>query len=264
MPLRLVVTDDGRTGVDLRRHRGDHELKGTGNCRRLAQLLPAHATDDGTTALLSFDLVQFLSYGLLVPGDDILPEYLYRYLVGHERMGVALDHALAGVTGDSPRDLAVLRAELSAIAARDRTDPAKLAEYTAVLGDLYQVATVFPHGVGIDDIFDWIGLVTFQELIPAEGTLVVVGELEQSLRRRFDPDVALKVGGVFDRLSRAITLAIPAEEGKILVDATAEETAATVTSWLVRVLPTPPEICELQKDALSANLALRRVLAASH
>ena len=59
--------------------------------------------------------MQFLSYGMLVPGDDILPEYVYRYLVGHERMGVALDHALAGVTGDSPRDLAVLRAELSAI-----------------------------------------------------------------------------------------------------------------------------------------------------
>ena len=149
MPLRLVVNDDGHTGVGLRRHRGDHELKGTGNCRRLARLLPAHAADDGTTAIFSFELVQFLSYGLLVPGDDILREYVYRHLVGHERMGVALDHALAGITGDSPRDLAVLRAELASVAARDRTDATKLVEYTAVLGDLYQVATGFPSGAGV-------------------------------------------------------------------------------------------------------------------
>ena len=50
MPLRYQVQDNGRTGIPLRRYRGDHELLGTGQCRRLAKVLPAHCQDNGTAA----------------------------------------------------------------------------------------------------------------------------------------------------------------------------------------------------------------------
>ena len=55
MVFELVVGDDGGglTGDDLRRHRGEHVLRGKGGCRRLAKLLPAIVQDDGTAAVKS-------------------------------------------------------------------------------------------------------------------------------------------------------------------------------------------------------------------
>ena len=61
MPLTLAVHDDGgRTGRALRVHRGAHDLRGEGQCRRLAKLLPAHCNDNGTNAEVPFRLAYWL------------------------------------------------------------------------------------------------------------------------------------------------------------------------------------------------------------
>ena len=45
----------------LRRHRGAHNLFGTGQCRRLAKLVPNMAADNGTAALLNHAFIEWLA-----------------------------------------------------------------------------------------------------------------------------------------------------------------------------------------------------------
>ena len=45
----------------LRRHRGAHNLLGTGQCRRLAKLVPNMAADNGTAALLNHAFIEWLA-----------------------------------------------------------------------------------------------------------------------------------------------------------------------------------------------------------
>ena len=73
--LQLAVADGGNTGVDLRRHRGAHNLLGTGQCRRLAKLVPNLAADNGTAALLNHPFVEWLAGPIIFPGErrDIGP-----------------------------------------------------------------------------------------------------------------------------------------------------------------------------------------------
>ena len=71
MVLEYVVTDGGRTGVALRRHRGPHDLLGKGQCRRLAKLVPSAVTDNGTAAELSFGFVEWLSSPILFLDDTV-------------------------------------------------------------------------------------------------------------------------------------------------------------------------------------------------
>ena len=117
MPLRYRVQDEGRTGIPLRRHRGDHELLGTGQCRRLAKILPVLCQDSGTAALVPDLLSDYLAEPLLVPADDLITVKIFRYKFGIQRKGVALDKALMAITSDNPRPESVLRAQLRVAAA---------------------------------------------------------------------------------------------------------------------------------------------------
>ena len=149
MPLRFVVPDDGHNGEDLRRHRGNHQLLGTGPSARLVKLIPSAASSNGDAALLSDDLVDWLSYPLLVPAEDVKPAKFFRFKVGVERRGAALERALAHVGGDEPRAPAVLRAQLRAGAALDRAGADHAGAYLTRLADLYEVAADAPTGDGI-------------------------------------------------------------------------------------------------------------------
>ena len=72
--------------------------------------------------------------------------------------------------------------------------------------ELYEVATAFPTGVNINDVYDWIGLWTRWDVWwAADGTLIVYGALVYPLGDRFISDIALAVNGPFDRLAKAIT-----------------------------------------------------------
>ena len=114
MVLEYVVTDGGRTGVALRRHRGPHDpdLLGKGQCRRLAKLVPSAVTDNGTAAELSFGFVEWLSSPIHFLDDTVQDMFIYKFVIVLERMGMALDAALAKIKDDSPRSAGVLRAQL--------------------------------------------------------------------------------------------------------------------------------------------------------
>ena len=90
MVLEFVVTDGARTGVALRRHRGPHDLHGKGQAHRLAKMLPT-IEEAGSAALLSFTFVEWLVAPILFPDEAVKNTKFYRYTVGVERMGIALD-----------------------------------------------------------------------------------------------------------------------------------------------------------------------------
>ena len=144
MPLRFVVEDEGRTGIPLRRHRGDHEALGTGQCRRLSKLLPVLCKDNGTAALVPDLVSDYLVEPLLVPADDMLDLKVFRYKFGIQRKGAALDKALLSISSDTPRPASVLRAQLRVAAASDRSTLQGAAVYTSAMADLYEVAQDAP------------------------------------------------------------------------------------------------------------------------
>ena len=182
----------------LRRHRGAHNLLGTGQCRRLAKLVPNMAADNGTAALLNHAFIEWLAAPILFPDDAVLARPLYNTMPSIEQYGKSLERALSKIRGDQPRAPAVLRAQLRRIALADRVaGNAAAADYTFAEADVYQVAEgAFPTGLAVDDKYDWLGVVTVGQLVPADGSLVVYADLARLISPRFDHAEALKVGGV--------------------------------------------------------------------
>ena len=113
MVLSLQINDDGGglTGA-ARRHRTDHTLLGKLACRRLAKLLPGLVTDNGTAAVVSFALVEWLVTPFIRQESAASLLLIYANVLGWERMGVALDRALSKILDDTPRHAGVLRAQL--------------------------------------------------------------------------------------------------------------------------------------------------------
>ena len=64
--------------------------------------------------------------------------------------------------------------------------------------DLYEVAvaTDFPTGDGVYDVFDWFKHVTYADLLDAENTLVLCADIELCFANRFDPAVLAEGGPV--------------------------------------------------------------------
>ena len=265
MVLEYVVPDDGYTGLALIRHRGVHDLFGKGESRRLAMLLPSLLTNNGTAACLSFRLVEWLVCPFLFPDITVRDKRFYEYLVGIERMGAALDCALSKIRGDSPRPPAVLRSQLRLAAEQDRRARGSDAtEYEVGEADLYEVAISFPTGPGIDGIYDWLGFILFKDLLCAAGSLAVYGEIAQACSNRFDPEVCLVAGGVFDDLARTIQRSVDREEVEFLSSLQDEDLAAELTAWLRRVLPSPDDISKFEVSRASSLRSLRVVLKSSY
>ena len=172
MVLEFVVNDDGHTGVDLRRHRGPHNLLGKGQCRRLAKLVPSACSDNGTAAELSFGFVEWLSSPILFLDDTVRDMFVYQFLIGLERMGNALDSALAKIKDDAPRSAGVLRAQLRNVVTIIRAAGGPNADiFTVHDSDTYEVAAgAFPTGAGIDDVYDWVGTLRGKHLVTELGS----------------------------------------------------------------------------------------------
>ena len=179
MVFEWAVTGDGGglTGDNLRRHRAEHLLLGKGACRRLAKLLPGHAVDNGTAAEVPFALAEWLSSVVLRLDPGAEAKLIYANQLGPNRMGKALDRALGKIASDEPRHASVLRAELRRFGAIDFDKGGSGTEaYILHANELYEVATAFPTGVNIDDVYDWIGMWTLGRLVAADGTMVVYGD----------------------------------------------------------------------------------------
>lgn len=252
MTFTLEVADDaGLAGVDLRRHRGAHVLLGKNACRRLAKLLPGLVKDNGTAAVVDFVLAEWLASPILRPEDEALALFAYAKVIGWERIGVALDRALAKITDDKPRDAGLLRAQLRRAAEIDFDKGGTGTEaYVALVADYYEVATSFPSGAGVDDVYDWMGLITNKDLVCPDGTMAAYGDLVPVLRERFDPDVALVANGPFDRLAKAITTSLAKDETDEYVALSANECALELSAWLRRALPVPDEISAVATERL--------------
>ena len=84
--------------------------------------MPAAANDNGTAAELTFGFAEWLSSPILFLDDTVQNMLVYKFLVGLERMGKALDCALSKIKDDTPRSAGVLRAQLRNAAATMRID----------------------------------------------------------------------------------------------------------------------------------------------
>ena len=160
MVFEWAVTGDGGglTGNNLRRHRAEHLLLGKGACRRLAKLLPGHAVDNGTAAEVPFALAEWLSSVVLRLDPGAEAKLIYANQLGPNRMGKALDRALGKIKSDEPRHASVLRAERRRFGAIDFDKGGSgTVAYILHANELYEVATAFPTGADIDDVYDWIG-----------------------------------------------------------------------------------------------------------
>ena len=266
MGFTLQVADDGGglTGAALVTHRNDHGLLGKLACRRLAKLLPSLVKDNGTAAVVNYELAEWLTSAFLRPEAAAQLLLVYSHVVGWERMGAALDRALSKIKDDTPRHAGLLRAQLRRAAEIDfeKGGPGTEA-YVALAQDYYEVANAFPTGQGVDGIYDWIGLWTYKVLAPADGTMAVYGDFVSVLRTRFDPAVALVAGGCFDRLAKTLTTSLEEDEAKEIVPLNVADTAEEMAAWVVRNLPIPDEVAVMSDTRTSALLALRRILVQS-
>ena len=263
MVFALQVADDngGLADAALRAHRGLHVLLGKLACRRLAKLLPSHVKDNGTAAVVDYDLAEWLTSPLLRPEEAAQWILFYTVVAGWERMGVALDRALSKLPDDKPRHPGVLRAQLQRIAELDFDKGGPGTEvYVSLASDYYVVADAFPTGEGIDGIYDWIGKWTIRDVLAADGTPSVGGDFVPILRDRFDPAVALAVGGCFDRLAKTLTMSLAEDEKVVIMELDAAETAVEMAAWVRRMLPIPAEIAMLGTTRTSMMLMLHRIL----
>ena len=109
MGLTFLVPANGRIGNALLAARGAHELEAAGQCARLARLAPAHANvrHDGTVTI-ELRFAMWLAAGMLLPSQHVKTLRIHRYLVGPERLGAALDAALATIAGSDALAVTVL------------------------------------------------------------------------------------------------------------------------------------------------------------
>ena len=228
----------------------------------MAKLVPSAVTDNGTAAELSFGFVEWLSSPILFLDDTVQDMFIYKFVIGLERMGTALDAALAKIRDDSPRSTGVLRAQLRNVVACMRADGGAAADsFKVQAADTYEVAYGgFPTGAGIDDVYDWMGALRGRHLVTAAGGYGIYGDISRALSDRFDPAVALVVGGPFEMVAKGIMAAVPADEGALIADLPKSELAAELSAWLRRVLPIPDELAEYAATRTSALLALLRLL----
>jgi len=156
-----------------------------------------------TTANVPHRLALWLASSIMGLHEDAKEALIFALMIGHQRMGAALDKCLSKLEGDSPRSPSVLRGQLRVIANALRLKD----DFEACvlrLADLYEVATVFPSGNAVDNIYDWFAFVTYGDLLDADKLLTILGYFEQCLTERFMPTY-LDPGGSLDRLAFLIT-----------------------------------------------------------
>ena len=136
---------------------------GTGQLRRLARIVPSHATDNGAEVLLRHSFVEWLSAPLLHPTDAVRALKVYKAMASVEAMGRAIEHALAKLQSDLPLSPAVLRGKLRRIAAQDYAAGAPgSGVYMLDVADAYELSEAdFPSGQNIDDKYDWFGCLRY-------------------------------------------------------------------------------------------------------
>jgi hypothetical protein len=116
MPIDYAVRPEGRSGVELRMARDAHDLNLSGPGARLAAILPQHvqaltvdAEGRPVTARVPYTFIAWLVVGMLTLEPAVVPLAVYMYLIGAERLGIALDAALSKHASDAEMSPSLLR-----------------------------------------------------------------------------------------------------------------------------------------------------------
>ena len=115
------------------------------------------------------------------------PIFIWSQMVGVERLGKMLDSVLSKLRSDEHIPLPVLRGMLRGIAVTARDGP-DADGFVVKAADLYVVASVFPTGADIDDLWDFFGHVTYSMLLDSMGKLGIAADFEAAtIRLRWPP-----------------------------------------------------------------------------
>lgn len=262
MPIRYDIDGGALAGAALRARRGAHNLVGSGQLRRLGKIVPTHAVDNGTQVLLRHAFVEWLSAPLLYPTDAVRALKVYKAMASAEAMGRAIERALSKLQSDLPLSPAVLRGRLRLIAVQDIAVGASgSGDYTLDVPDTYELSeSGFPTGENIDDKYDWIGCLSYDDLAQDGDSLVIYGDLAAAMSPRFDSTEATKVGSIYDLFAVSIEKATKQDEQDLYTELGKEELAVEIGNWLRRLMPVPDELSYLSDTTASARISLRRYL----
>ena len=202
MPINYEVDAAGRAGAELRVARRDMRLVCTGPAARLGLLLPhltttttrSPSTGQPVTVRVQYLLPLWLAAGTLVANDAVKQLLVYEYLLGCERCGAAIDCLLAHWTDNTPVSPSVLRKFFITTAVRLRAEtPATFTVTPACMllvggaaddTELRALATpqTTPSCMPV-----WMRTVTYDHLLPPDGTFIAFSELETTWWPRVFP-----------------------------------------------------------------------------
>ena len=273
MPIDFTVRPEGRSGLELRLARANHDLNASGPSARLASLLPQHvqaltvdAEGRPISARLPYSLAAWLVVGMLTLEPAVVPLAVFMYIIGAERMGIALDAALSKHASDDEVSTSVLRLLLTRHAAGLRgTNPEHFmvtaTDLIVVGGDaddaqMSSVAT--PRALPPLDP-PWFAHVTFGNLLGLDGTLAPLGDLELVFGPRFFADQRGADGPIKVTMN-ALLATLPAAEADIVNRSSAPLRAQQAGIIAAANLPPPPEVATYSCSLPAAQLEFVRNL----
>ena len=253
--------------------RAGHDLNLSGPSARLATILPQHAqalTVDAegrpVTARVPYTFIAWLVVGMLTLEPAVVPLAVYMYIIGAERLGIALDAALSKHASDAEMSPSLLRHRLSRNAAGLRgTNPE---HFEVVATDLLLVGgdadnaemsnTSTPRALPALDPA-WFIHVNFGNLLGLDGTLAPLGDLEAVFGPRFFADQRGADGPIKIAMDALIDT-LPAAEAAIVNRSSAALRAQQVGAIASANLPHPPEVANYSASLPAAQLDFVRNL----
>ena len=222
MPVGYYVAAAGRTGAELRVARGDHLLVATGKAASIGTFLPhlttivsVNAAGSPIEVRLPYLLAVWLVLGCLTITDEVADLLVYKFMVGAERMGAAVDLLLdkCNLTREATSP-SVLRADFLRISVGLRAS--QPIPFTITITCLIVVG-------GDPDNLEcgalavplltppispvWCGHMRFSGLRAPDRTLIVLSEAEGALAPRWFP-AQRSAGGGFVKLESLLSAAL--------------------------------------------------------
>jgi hypothetical protein len=273
MPLRYVVTSEGRTGAELRGARAKHELLATGPSARIGALLPhltttTVATSDGRPleVKVSFALATWLVVSALTFADEVAPLQVYMYLIGAERLGTALDVVLSSLTTFAPVVPSVLRRAIVSKAEVLRSGNPNPFKVTAACLLLVGGADDDDDCSGLDPPLStpavspaWASLTVFADLLNSDKMAPALAELGLAWGSRFFA-TQRGVGGCFDVVAGILSKTFTTDELSLLSACSAAGKNEQYCETIVLLLPSPLQLATYSPTEIAARMHLLRSL----
>ena len=273
MPLRYVVTSEGRTGAELRGARAKHELLATGPSALIGALLPhltttTVATSDGRPleVKVSFALATWLVVSALTFADEVAPLQVYMYLIGAERLGTALDVVLSSLTTFAPVVPSVLRRAIVSKAEVLRSGNPNPFKVTAACLLLVGGADDDDDCSGLDPPLStpavspaWASLTVFADLLNSDKMAPALAELGLAWGSRFFA-TQRGVGGCFDVVAGILSKTFTADELSLLSACSAAGKNEQYCETIVLLLPSPLQLATYSPTEIAARMHLLRSL----